>query len=338
MNLLKRGRREIRRSKAHLGESIESDSIQNIPDVNTVLRLSATEDDLRLDLALSQKFNRYSRSRFQRFIRDGRVLVDGERVLQPSYRLKAGQIIEVRLPTERIVEIIPQKIPLDVLYEDDQVLIINKSAGMVVHPSAGHQSGTVVNAALAHDPGMEGIAGEVRPGIVHRLDKDTSGVLVLAKTESALLELQKQFKDRTVEKEYLALVEGAPPSPEGRIEAPIGRDPQRRDRMAVVPLNRGREAITLYSTIETFPQHHLLNVQPRTGRTHQIRVHLAFIDCPVAGDRLYGRKKVSLHLSRQFLHAATLKLLLPGEKQQRIINAPLPSELAGVLAGLRSRN
>jgi 23S rRNA pseudouridine1911/1915/1917 synthase len=320
-----------------LGEQGSSTSAKKPAAKTTPLSLSTLEDNLRLDLAISSQLDDISRARIQRLIRQGHVQVDGKPIVQPSHRVKKGQNIQVVVPQERIATIVPEDIPLDVIYEDESVLVINKVAGMVVHPSAGHERGTVVNAAIAHDPNLEGIAGEIRPGVVHRLDKDTSGVLIMAKNELALLELQKQFKDREVEKLYFALVDGFPPTPEGRIETPIGRDPRRRDRMAVVTPRKGKEAITLYSIRERFQEHCLLNATPQTGRTHQIRVHLSFIGCPVAGDRVYGQKNSTIRLTRHFLHARTLKLRLPGEKKPRSFHADLPGELSLLLEEIRNK-
>jgi 23S rRNA pseudouridine1911/1915/1917 synthase len=213
--------------------------------------------------------------------------------------------------------------------------VVNKPAGMVVHPAAGHASGTLVHAALAHAPTMEGVGGERRPGVVHRLDKDTSGLILLAKNDAAHHRLQEQFHSRSVVKTYLALVDGRPPTPRGRIEAPIGRDPAHRQRMAVLPPGKGRQAVSEYGTVEAFPEHTLLEVHPLTGRTHQIRLHLAFIGCPVVGDKIYGRRHSSLPLKRQFLHAARLEITLPGEERPRHFEAPLPDELKHILNFLR---
>jgi 23S rRNA pseudouridine1911/1915/1917 synthase len=207
---------------------------------------------------------------------------------------------------------------------------------MVVHPAAGHASGTLVNAILGYDPELEGIGGEERPGVVHRLDKDTSGLILLAKNERAHRWLQDQFRLRKVEKTYLALVDGKPPTPSGRVEAYIGRDPSHRRRMAIVPESRGREAISEYKTVESFKDHTLLKFHPITGRTHQIRLHCAFLGCPIVGDEVYGRKKSSIEMERHFLHAYQLRIVLPGEKEPRIFEAPLPEELESVLTSLRS--
>jgi 23S rRNA pseudouridine1911/1915/1917 synthase len=206
---------------------------------------------------------------------------------------------------------------------------------MVVHPAAGHQAGTLVHAALAHAPDIEGIGGELRPGVVHRLDKDTSGLILLAKNDQAHQFLQDQFRLRKVVKIYLALTDGKPPTPNGRIEAAIGRDARQRKQMAVVTPQKGRTATSEYHTIESFPQHTLLEVRPFTGRTHQIRLHLAFIGCPVAADTIYGQRHPSIPIDRHFLHAARLTIRIPGENEARTFEAPLPEELEQVLTGLR---
>jgi 23S rRNA pseudouridine1911/1915/1917 synthase len=182
---------------------------------------------------------------------------------------------------------------------------------------------------------MEGIGGEMRPGVVHRLDKDTSGLILMAKNDRSHHWLQEQFRNRSVEKVYIALVDGAPPTPSGRVEAAIGRDASHRKQMAVVPELKGRHATTEYFTLETFPEHTLLEAYPHTGRTHQIRLHLAFIGCPITGDTLYGHRKPTLPIKRQFLHAARLTITLPGEKEARVFEAPLPSDLQHVLNNLR---
>jgi len=278
-----------------------------------------------------------SRTRLQQLIRSGLVKIDGVVITKPGLRLDGGEMVEVIIPAPTLPALQAEQIPLDIIFENDDLLLVNKPAGMVVHPSVGHYTGTLVHAALGHSPDMEGIGGEVRPGVVHRLDKDTSGLILLAKNDAAHQQLQRQFKDRSVEKVYLALVDGRPPTPSGRIEAPIGRDPRHRKRMAVVHAGKGREAITIYHTIESFSEHSLLEVHPKTGRTHQIRVHLAFINCPVVGDREYGRRRPTLPIERQFLHAASLALKLPGEATSSSFETSLPSELEVVLDDLRRR-
>ena len=288
----------------------------------------------RLDLTLVMHVPDLSRTRIQQLIHSGLVKIDGLVVSKPGFRLNGGEVVEILIPAPTPSKLQAEQIPIDIIFETEDLLVVNKPAGMVVHPSAGHETGTLVHAALAYSPDMEGVGGEVRPGVVHRLDKDTSGLILLAKNDTAHHEFQQQFKDRSVEKVYLALVDGGPPTPSGRIEAHIGRDPRHRKRMAVVHSGKGREAITIYHTIESFSEHSLLEVHPKTGRTHQIRVHLAYIKCPVVGDRGYGRKRPTLPIKRQFLHAARLTVRLPGEATSRRFEAPLPSDLAAVLDDL----
>jgi 23S rRNA pseudouridine1911/1915/1917 synthase len=287
----------------------------------------------RLDQVLLGLFPDQSRSRLQQWIQQGQVGVDGKALTKPGVRLRGGETITVHVPPPTPAENLPEAIPLDIVFENSDLIVVNKPAGMVVHPSAGHSSGTLVNAVLGHAPDLTGVGGELRPGIVHRLDRDTSGLLVVAKNEVSLRMLQAQFRDRDVEKVYLALVDGRPPDRRGRIEAPIGRDPRHRQRMAIVPEAKGRSATTDYRLRQAFPKHTLLEVMPRTGRTHQIRVHLAFLDCPVAGDRVYGFRRPSLGLARQMLHAWRVRFRLPGEAAaERTFEAPLPADLVEAIA------
>lgn len=289
----------------------------------------------RLDRFLVVCLPEFSRARLQGLISDGFVLIDGSPARKSGQAIETGAKIEVHIPPTQSVGLLAENIPLDVIFENDDLLIVNKLAGMVVHPAFGHDHGTLVNAVLGHDPEIEGIGGEERPGIVHRLDKDTSGLIVVAKNDAAMRWLQEQFRQRTVQT-YLALVDGAPPTPTGRIEAPIGRDPKDRKKMAVTAPAKGREAISEYATLETFRQHSLLEFHPLTGRTHQIRLHCAFLGCPIVGDAQYGHRKISIEIKRHFLHAFQIKLTLPGEQKARIFEAPLPAELAEVLSALRS--
>lgn len=299
----------------------------------------------RLDKALAAQLPELSRTGIQRLIEDGFVTLDGEPVVKAGLKLEGGEVATVRVPPPEPAEAKPEDIPLKVLFESDDVLVIDKPAGMVVHPAAGHPGGTLVNAVLGHDEDIEGVGGEGRPGIVHRLDKETSGLILVAKNDAAYRHLQTQFKERTIEKAYLALVDGAPPTPAGRVEAPIGRDPRQRKRMAVVPVRLGREAVTEFRTVEAFAEHTLLEALPRTGRTHQIRVHLAFVGCPIVGDRVYGRRTPSVRIPmpfvstgegekgelRFFLHAHRLSFTLPGEEARQTFTAPLPPELEAAL-------
>jgi 23S rRNA pseudouridine1911/1915/1917 synthase len=287
----------------------------------------------RLDRLLAEQGGDVSRTRWQQSIRDGLVLVDGKVVVRPSEQLGGGERVEATLPDVQPADIEPEAIPLNILFENDDVMVIDKPAGMVVHPSPGHDSGTLVHAALAHAPEMEGVGGKRRPGVVHRLDKGTSGLILMAKNDRAHRWLQSQFAQRKVSKAYLALVDGHPPSPEGIIRAPLGRDRSHRKQMAVVP--NGREAETRYAVRESFPNHSLLIAHPRTGRTHQIRVHLAFIDAPIVGDRVYGRRRPSLALDRPFLHAFRLGLAIRRGGPVRTFEADLPPELEAVLSSLR---
>jgi 23S rRNA pseudouridine1911/1915/1917 synthase len=289
----------------------------------------------RLDKFLVGQLQEFSRSRIQGLIADGFVEVNGRPAKKAGQPLERGNLITVRVPPPTPTELLAEDIPLDILFENESLVVVNKPAGMVVHPAAGHASGTLVNAMLGYDPDIEGIGGEERPGVVHRLDKETSGLILLAKNERAHRWLQDQFRLRKVDKTYLALVDGKPPTPSGRVEAHIGRDPSHRKRMAIVPESRGREAISEYKTLESFRHHTLLEFHPLTGRTHQIRLHCAFLRCPIVGDQVYGRKKPSVDIDRHFLHAYRLKIILPEEKQARTFEAPLPDELERVLHGLR---
>ena len=291
---------------------------------------------VRLDVFLVSRLPEFSRSRLQALIKGGFVTVDGEPVTKAGRDLGPGARIEVRIPPPAPSGLVAEQIPLNIVFENDDLLVVDKPAGMVVHPSPGHDHGTLVHAALGHVPELEGIGGEERPGIVHRLDKETSGLIVIAKNERAHRWLQEQFKSRKVEKIYLALVDGKPPTPSGRIEAPIGRNTTHRKLMAVVPPGKGRAAVSEYRTLESFPQHTLLEVHPLTGRTHQIRVHLAFLGCPVVGDTVYGKKKPTVELGRHFLHAFRLKIVVPGEEVARVFEAPMPDELEEVLWLLRN--
>ena len=291
----------------------------------------------RLDKFLVGCLPDFSRARLQGLIADDFVRVNGVPAKKSGQMIEAGTQVEVRIPPPEPTGLIAEEIPLDIVFENDDLLVVNKPAGMVVHPAAGHSSGTLVNAVLGYDPEFGEISGEERPGVVHRLDKETSGLIVMAKNDAAHRWLQDQFRLRKVEKVYLALVDGAPPTPTGRVEAAIGRDPSHRKKMAILPPGKGREAVSEYKTLESFKAHTLLEFHPLTGRTHQIRLHCAFLECPIVGDKVYGRKSQSVQLDRHFLHAARLKITLPGEKKPRQFEAPLPGELEAVLVELRNK-
>jgi 23S rRNA pseudouridine1911/1915/1917 synthase len=280
-----------------------------------------------------------SRAHAQRLISDGRAVLDGRRA-RASDRLRGGENVRVELSAPPDETLVPEEIPLRVAYEDDAMLIVDKPAGLVVHPSAGHATGTLVHAllgrALRRGEPLGSIAGVGRPGIVHRLDKDTSGLLLVAKTDAAQAALMRQFAEHAIEKEYVALVHGEAPAPRGRIEAPVGRDPRDRQRMAVVA--GGREAVTEYEVLASRAGHTLLALRPRTGRTHQLRAHLAYLHLPIAGDRRYGGGQGPGGLGRQFLHADRLRLARPGDGRTLRAWSELPGDLAASLdaAGLQA--
>jgi 23S rRNA pseudouridine1911/1915/1917 synthase len=291
----------------------------------------------RLDKSIVSVLGDLSRTQVQRLIVDGFVEVDGRVVTKPAYRLEGPAAVQVRVPPPAPASHRPEAIPLEIVFENDDLLVVNKPAGMVVHPAAGHFAGTLVNAVLAHAPDLKGVGDEQRPGIVHRLDKDTSGLIVVAKNDAAHRDLQRQFKDRSVEKQYLALLDGYPPSATGRIEAAIGRDPRNRKRMAIVPESVGRPAVTEYRVRAEYAAHTLVEAHLLTGRTHQLRLHFAYLRCPIVGDTVYGRRVPSLPLRRQFLHAAQLSFDLPGSGRRMTFVAPLPDDLAEVLQQLPGR-
>jgi 23S rRNA pseudouridine1911/1915/1917 synthase len=299
------------------------------------LTFTAPSPGGRLDQVLVSLANDFSRNRVQNFIREGQVQVAGRIITKTGFQLEGGEALQVIIPESEPAALIPESIPLDIIYEDPDVLVLNKPAGVVVHPSFGHDHGTLVHAVLGYAKDLRGIGGTQRPGVVHRLDKDTSGLILFAKDDRSHQWFQAQFKDRRVHKSYLALTDGEPPTSKGRVEAAIGRDVRNRKRMAVVPDGRGRSAISSYLVLEKFHDHALLEVNPLTGRTHQIRVHLAFLGCPVAGDRVYGRRKSQSRFQRQMLHAHALDVCLPGQAEPRHFVAPLPDDFDQALSQLR---
>lgn len=286
----------------------------------------------RLDKALVDALPDLSRTQIQRLIKEERVLVDG-RSAKANLRLEGGEVVQVTVPPIEETELIAEEIPLDIRYEDEDILLINKPAGMVVHPAVGHPSGTLVNAVLGYSDDLAGVGGELRPGIVHRLDMDTSGLILVAKNDQAMHHLQAQFKEKSIHKEYLALVEGQVQPPAALIDAPIGRDPRQRKKMAVIRHRsaKSRPAQTEYMTHTTFDEYTLLSCILHTGRTHQIRVHLSYIGHPIVGDTVYGRRKQKLRLKRQFLHAHRLIFRRPSDNQPVQFEAELPAELKAIL-------
>lgn len=297
------------------------------------LTLSAPGE--RLDKALNDVLPELSRTRLQRLIKEEQVLVNG-RAAKSSQKVEGGEHVLITLPEPGETELVPWDFPLDIRYEDNDLLVINKPADMVVHPSAGHEQDTLVNAVLAYCPVLPVIGSEKRPGIVHRLDKDTSGLIIVAKNERALRMMQAQFKKRTIGKVYLALVEGQVQPPAALIDAPLGRDPGSRKKMGVIPPDsnsslQARPAQTHYQTLIEYDDYTLLQCQPRTGRTHQIRVHLAYIGFPIVGDTIYGRRKRKLGLKRHFLHATELTFKRPSDMAEITVKAELPPDLQASL-------
>jgi len=302
-------------------------------------------DGMRLDRALAATYPEHSRSFVARLIEEGRVSVDGRTVTKPSLRIRAGQRVDVDVPPPAAATAVSQDLPLTILYEDDDLVVIDKPAGLVVHPAAGHSDGTLVNALLFHVRDLSGVGGELRPGIVHRLDKDTSGVMVIAKNDAAHRALTAAWNSERVRKEYLAIVYGTPAPPRGTIDAPIGRDPRERKRMAVVA--GGRAAVTEYEVIEPRRYVALVRCRLRTGRTHQIRVHMKHIGHPIVGDPLYSGpqwrgipdkrvQKAMASLRRQALHAERITIPHPRTGEAMTFEAVLPEELLALLAVVSS--
>jgi 23S rRNA pseudouridine1911/1915/1917 synthase len=302
------------------------------------------EAGLRLDAVVSERLDQCSRSYAARLIRGGYTLVDGSG-RKPSYKVKLSEQVECRLPPAEPIDLLAEPLPLEVLFEDRHLIVLNKPPGMVVHPAAGHSTGTLVNALLYHCPDLEGIGGRRRPGIVHRLDKDTSGVLVVAKTDQAHHELSRQFKARTIAKRYLALVYGSPENDVGRIDLPIGRHPKERKKMSTRSA-AGRDALTLWRVKERFDAAALLEIDLRTGRTHQIRVHCSAMGHPIIGDGVYGRRcrqarqKRSLgtilkSVKRQMLHARHLEFAHPATAETVRFKAPLHRDMHAIILQLK---
>ena len=307
-----------------------------------LVSLNAQDGGERLDKWLAGQLRDRSRAEVQRWIEAGQVTRAG-RALKASHRVAEGETIDVLIPPPENYDVEPEDIPLDALYEDGDVLVINKPAGMVVHPAVGNWQGTLVNAVLFHAPDLEGVGGAHRPGIVHRLDKETSGVILVAKNDAAHRNLQAQFKNREVEKTYKALVYGGLEPAKGEINAAIGRDPRDRKRMGVVAASQGRPATTRYEAVSVYripttgERLTLLACRPLTGRTHQIRVHLAHIHHPIVGDEVYGpRRKLPFACPRQFLHAERLRFRLPSSGETVEFTAPLPADLQAILKAVQS--
>jgi 23S rRNA pseudouridine1911/1915/1917 synthase len=309
------------------------------------LQVGETDNDTRLDTYLASRIEGWSRARLQRLIEAEDVLVNGKPA-KPSYKVSPRDVIELELTASPLASFTPENFPVEIVFEDDDLVVVNKPAGLVVHPAAGAPSGTLANALAYHFQQLSTHAGAIRPGIVHRLDKDTSGLLVVAKTESAHEDLADQFRAREIFKSYVALVYGVVKQESGRVEQPIARDPRNRTRMAIVAGGRG--ALSLYRVRRSYESFTLVDVELKTGRTHQIRVHLSWLKHPVVGDELYsggrenGVQDVRLRaeirkLGRQFLHAEQLGFRHPKTGEQIKFTAPLPPELASFLGVLENR-
>jgi len=294
--------------------------------MDKVYNFVADEPGVRLDRYLCRKLAELSRTRIQKLIADGYITVNGQ-IAKAGLKLNAGDRLKVVLPPPPPSPLTPEAMPLNIIYEDDDLLVVDKPAGLTVHPAPGHRAHTLVNAILSRIPHLAALSDSLRPGIVHRLDRDTSGVMVVAKSSLAQTKLAEQFKARSVAKTYLVLVKGKLTPENGIIEAPIGRDPRDRKRMAVVA--KGREARTEYRVVKYIGDYTLLEVMPETGRTHQIRVHFSAIGYPVVGDKVYGVK--SPFLSRQFLHASRLGFKLPSTGKYMEFKSELPADLAQAL-------
>lgn len=294
-------------------------------------------DDERLDLYLSRLIGATSRTYLQKLIKEGRVTVNGKIVTIKKEKLKMGDMITVEFPPAEPLNLIPENIPLDIVFEDEQLLVVNKASGMVVHPAPGSSTGTLVHALLHHCQGnLSGINGVARPGIVHRLDKDTSGLMMVAKTDLAHQALAEELKNQKSIRRYMALVLGAMAQDEGRIEAPIGRDPRNRLRMAVVI--DGKPSVTHYTVLKRFNHYTLVECRLETGRTHQIRVHMKSIGHPIAGDPLYGTKTPLFKLDGQYLHAKTLGLTHPVTHQLMTFDSELPERFKAALELIERRD
>ena len=317
---------------------IESD---NLPANQPMVELIFTADphpELRLDLWLAEQLPDFSRSRWQKLISSGQIQIHHQTCTDKKYRLKAGDRVSITIPPTTSLDLIPEAIPVDILYEDEHLLIVNKPAGMVVHPSAGHDTGTLVHALLAHCP-LSNIGGVQRPGIVHRLDKDTTGAMVVAKTDFAHQHLQQQLQAKTARREYLGVVYGTPKVDSGTIDLPVGRHPVDRQKNTVLPIAQGgKSAVTHWQIEERLRGFSLLKFQLETGRTHQIRIHATNMGYPIVGDPIYGTgRSIGVKLPGQALHAWHLELIHPHTGDLVSVTAPIPSYFSTLLQVLRNR-
>lgn len=302
--------------------------------VGTQERIIITENEagMRADVALAQLLE-ITRSNMQKLLEEGRA-VRGQKVIKSNYRVKAGEEILVNLPEPQPLDVQPENIPLDIIYEDDDVVVVNKARGMVVHPAAGNYNGTLVNALLYHCKNLSGINGVIRPGIVHRLDKDTSGIMICAKNDSAHLSLSEQIQSKTAQRTYLAVVRGNVKNDSGIIETQIARDKNDRKKMAVVT-EGGRQAITEYEVAERFGKYTVVKCRLKTGRTHQIRVHMEYLGYPLVGDPKYSPMKTPFAINGQALHSLTLSFTHPRTGERLTFEASLPEDMKKILTRLR---
>lgn len=292
------------------------------------------EQGTRLDVFISKMIEKVTRSYAKKLIDQGLVRIDGQ-YAKISAKLKQGQKVEVILPAPKKLEVTAQNIPIEVLYEDNDIVVVNKPKGMVVHPACGNYTGTLVNAIMHKCHQLSGINGVVRPGIVHRIDKDTTGVLVIAKNDNAHLKLSSQLKEHTMKRRYIALVYGCIKNQKGTINAPIGRHKIERKKMSVI--KEGRTAVTHFDVIEYFKEYTLIKAVLETGRTHQIRVHMAYIGHPLVGDEVYGPKRQKIKIHGQLLHAELLGFKHPSTDEYMEFSAPLPQEFSSIIDKIRER-
>lgn len=300
----------------------------------TQLKYTVQDETGRIDKVMTQVFKDYSRSQIQLWLRNGAVEVNDE-VVKANYKVKANDVILVNVPEVKELELTPQDIPVEIIYEDKDVMVVNKPQGMVVHPSTGHPDGTLVNALLHHADNLSSINDVIRPGIVHRIDKDTTGLLMVAKNDKAHIALQEELKDKKTMRKYVALVHGVIPHDKGKIEAPIGRSKINRQKQAVVA--DGKDAVTHFEVLERFDDFTLIECELETGRTHQIRVHLNYIEYPIAGDPMYGPKK-TLPGNGQYLHAKTLGFTHPVTGELMSFDSELPEDFTNMLEELRKKD
>ena len=295
------------------------------------LQVSNEDQGTRLDKYVAEKIDHLSRSKVLKLIQNSFVLIDDKKV-NPSYKVNTGEVIEINLPDQTSANLTPWQLELDIVFEDESILIINKPAGIAVHPAPGHRDKTIANALINHDLGISKVGLNSRPGIIHRLDMETSGLLVTAKNEIAHRKISQQFAERLVKKVYFALVKGIPQDSQAIIDAPIGRSPFNRQQMDIV--STGKSALTQYELVETYTSHSLLKVIPQTGRTHQIRVHLKSIGHSVVGDKIYGQPEPALN--RQFLHASSLSFTHPDSGKLVNFDSDLPVQLSQHINRLKS--